>query len=124
MGFLSFIKKVGHAIGSTFTKIGNGVKDTFNSIKNTLSSSVNKVSSSISTVYGDVKKGISTAYTAQTNLLKSAEGDLIGKSGLLNNAIDKTTNILSMPLLIVAGGVGAFLLFSGKNSSATVSYNR
>ena len=124
MGFLSFLKNVGHAIGNTFKKIGDGVKNTFNGIKKAVSSSVNKVSSSIGTVYGDVKKGLSTVYTAQTNLLQGAENDLIGKDGLINHAVDKTTGILSMPLILIGGGLAAFLLFSGKNSSATVSYAR
>jgi len=124
MGFLGFFKNVGHAIGNTFKKIGEGVKNTFNGIKKAVSSSVNKVSSAISTVYGDVKKGVTNVYNTQSSLLKGAENDLIGKDGLINHAVDKTTGILSMPLVLIGGGIAAFLLFSGKNSSATVSYAR
>ena len=55
-----------------------------------------------------------TAYQSGQKLTSTVVGDI---KGTIDNTVNRTTGILSMPLLLIGGGVAAFLLFSGKNSS-------
>ena len=55
---------------------------------------------------------------------KAIVGDVVGKDGFIQTGLSDVKSIVSLPLILIGGGVAAFLLFSGKNSSATVSYAR
>ena len=115
MGFWDSIKNaissVGHAIG--------GVYD---DVKSEINGGVQTVKNAVGGVYSDYKTGLSTVFSKGTDLVNKITDDTIGKGGL----VDHAESIISMPLLLIGGGIAAFLLMSGKNSSfnGTASYNR
>ena len=80
--------------------------------------------SGLGRVYGDVSSGASTVFKSGTQLISNVESDTLGKSGIINKTVGSVTGVISMPLILVGGGLAAFLLFSGKNSSVNASYNR
>jgi phage-related protein len=117
MGLWSSIKsglsKVGHAIGSAFQ-----------SAKSAVSSIAHSTGSAISTVYSDAKTGVTSYAKGVSAIGNKVVDDVVGSKGIINNTVGSVTGILSTPLLLLGLGVAGFLIFSGKNSSANVSYSR
>jgi hypothetical protein len=111
-------------IKSKASAVGKAIGSAFSSGKKAIASTANAVGSAIKTVYNDGKSAIKTVYKTDTGLLNKVEGDTIGKNGIINKTVGSVTGILSTPLLLVGGGIAAFLFFSGKNSSANLSYSR
>lgn len=121
MTIIDFAKRLAHAVGASVDKLVNGIKNGFNSVGSSISSGANTLKTAIGQTYTDAKAGLSKGFDTITTLDKTVIDDV---SGGVNNLVNKTTGILSMPLILIGGGIAAFLLFSGKNSSATVSYAR
>ena len=108
-------------ISSFFKSIGSGIKNAFNSVKSGVSSIAKSVGSGIKSAADTAKKAVSTVYQNTNKFYNKIVDDTIGQKGIINNAVNRTTGILSTPLILVAGGIAAFLLFSGRNSSVNVT---
>ena len=111
MGFFSFVGKIGDGISSLYHAAGSAVAQ----------------------VYGDVKSVITgTAHGIQTVAAKGGEiiasvvsgaKDLGGKlidagRGVINNAVNKTTGVISLPLILIAGGLAFMLMKTNGNQLA------
>ncbi len=90
MGILSFV-----------SKLGDSVSNTFSEIKNVLSGAGKEIGTQLNNV---VNKG--------ADLAKSALNT--GKE-IVEHTEDSFKSIISMPLLLIAAGVGGLLLFNGKD---------
>jgi phage-related protein len=109
------------SIKSGISKIGHAVGSAFHSAVSDVSSIAHATGSAIKTVYGDAKKGVTAYAKGVSSIGNKVVDDTIGTKGIINNAVNKTTGILSTPLLLVGAGIAAFLLFSGKNSGVNAS---
>lgn len=121
MGILSFFKSIGNGIKHAFTSAGNAVKKGFNSVKSGISSLAKSIGSGIKSAADTAKKAVSTVYQNTEKFYNKVVDDTIGKQGIINNAVNRTTGILSTPLILIGGGIAAFLLFSGRNSAVNIS---
>lgn len=118
MGFFSTIKntfnKVTHAVGGFFHDAGSTISHDAHAVAST-------VETAVTTVYNDSKSGIKTVYNGGQKISNEI---ISGIKTTVDNTVNRTTGVLSMPLLLIGGGIAAFLLFSGKNSSFSASYNK
>lgn len=103
---------VTHTIGKAFSSIASEISSDSHAVASTIKSAA-------TTVYSDVKGGAKTIYTSGQDLTKTV---FSGVKGTLDNTINKTTGILSLPLIILAVGVGIFAFNSRGDFRA--SYNK
>jgi hypothetical protein len=113
----SVVESVGHAIGSAWSYT-----------KNSVSKIANAIGSGTKTVYSDAKSAVTAVYQEGSKVTNTVIGDV---SGLANKGVDDVSslghsvlNTIEIPLILIGGGVLLFLMSSGKNSAANVSYNR
>ena len=106
MGIESFFSKIGdgisslaHSVGSTF---GEGYQE-FKNVTSSVGTTIETQATNVSHVVGNVvDKGVGLV----NGVLKTG-------SDLIKHTEDKFSSIITMPLLLIAAGVGGLLLFNG-----------
>lgn len=130
-GFEDVGSVVEHAASAVTDKIGDagsaiigGVTHVADDATSIVKTTVTTAGSTISNVAGDAKDAVSNVAKDAGGVLTSAVGDVKSvvstvaddAKGALGSVTSGLSGMLTMPLMLIAGGVAAFLLFTGKNS--------
>ena len=110
--FKNTVSSVAHTIGKAFS-------DTKNDISSDAHSVASIIGKASSTVYSDVKGGAKTIYTNAQNISNKIVDDV---KGTVDNTVNRTTNILSIPLILL--GVGVIFFAYNSRSNFQASYNK
>lgn len=108
-----------NTVGNVVHTIGKAFSDTKNDISSDAHSVASVIGKATTTVYGDVKKGAQTIYQSSQSIANKVVDDV---KGTVDNTVNKTTSILSLPLILIAGALGIFAYNSRGNFQA--SYNK
>ena len=100
MGIFSFLSKIGDGISSLSKTIGSTISHGYQEFKNTVSG----VGHEIGTQVGNVANTV--GQVAQTAINKGSE--------LIQHTEDSIKSTITMPLILIAAGIGGLLLFNGK----------
>lgn len=100
MTITSFLSKLGNAISSVAHTIGSGLSSGYNEIKSVISGTGHEIGSQLNNI---INKGTDLAKTA----LKTGEN-------LIQHTEDSIKSTITMPLILIAAGIGGLLLFNGK----------
>lgn len=113
-----------------FTEISDGIKSLAHTVGDALGTGyhdVKDVVSSAGKAIGTQANNIKDEINHVTDGVKDLGGKLIDKgSDLIKNTENKFTSIISTPLLLIAGGLAAFMVLGhqGITDTAQVAVNR
>jgi phage-related protein len=110
MGIKSFFKSIGSHIHNFAHSVTSHIHNGFNSVKSGVSSFAHSVGTTIKSAANTGKQAVTSVYQNYTKFYSKLEDDVAGKGGIIDHAVDKTTGVLSTPLIIVGVALGGFLL--------------
>jgi phage-related protein len=116
---MGFFSSISHAFEKATNALGGFFSGAASTISKDAHSAASTIKSATSTLYTDVKNGVSTVYKTSTGFANTALSDV---KSTLDNTINKTTGILSMPLILIGAAVVLFAYNS--RSSFQASYNK
>ena len=95
----SFFGSIGHAIGSA---AGAG----FSEVKDIISGTGKEISKQMDEAHKTINNVIQDGSNLANNLVNTGKG-------IIEHTEDKVSSMISMPLLLIAAGIGGLLLFRG-----------
>jgi hypothetical protein len=113
-----------------FTEISEGLQSLAHTIGDGLSAGYHDVKDVVSGAGQQIKAQVNNVKDEINHVVdgvKDLGGKIIDKgSNLIENTENKFTSIVSTPLMLIAGGLAAFMIFNGKGitDTAQVAVNR
>jgi hypothetical protein len=105
MGFKDFLHKIGNGFKTIGHTIGNTISGGYHSVKNVASG----IEKTITTQINNVHDNINHIVDKVTDL----GGKVVQTGGsLVQNAENKLSSTFTMPLILIAGGLAAFLVLN------------
>ena len=101
----SFFGSIGHAIGSA---AGSG----FSEVKDIISGTGKEISKQMDEAHKTINNVIQDGSNLANNLINTGKG-------IVEHTEDKISSTIQMPLLLIAAGIGAMLLFKGDKIAET-----
>lgn len=107
MGFSSFLSKLGDGISNIFHSVVGAISGGYHDAKDIVSGVGSGISHQLDNVSGQLNHIIDGAEKTAGNVLKTGEN-------IITHTEDKVGSIISTPLMLIAGGLGLFLVMNGK----------
>jgi phage-related protein len=108
-----------NTVGNIAHTIGKAFSDTKNDVSSDAHAVASKINQAVTTVYGDVKDAGKAVYSNTQKITNKIVDDI---KGTVDNTVDRTTNILSIPLILL--GVGVIFFAYNSRSNFQASYNK
>jgi phage-related protein len=108
-----------NTVGNVVHTIGKAFSDTKNDISGDAHAVASTIGKAVTTVYGDVKGAGKAIYQNGQSIANKVVDDV---KGTVDNTVNRTTNILSIPLILL--GVGVIFFAYNSRSNFQASYNK
>lgn len=108
----SIFQKIGNAFSSVAHSIGDAISGGYQDTKNIISGAGKTIQTQLNNVHDEINKVTDGVEHVATGVLDT------GKN-IIEHTEDKFSSIVSMPLLLIAGGLGLFMVMNGRGITDT-----
>lgn len=107
-----FFQKIGDSLNSLAHTVGDALGGGYKEVTSIVSGAGKTIQTQLNNVHDEVNSIVSGAKDLGTSIIDKG-------SDLIKNTENKFTGMISTPLLLVAGGLAAFMVMNGKGITDT-----